>query len=61
MGHHFRVDIENDGEVFLLEKPIPIETLPGRILGHHRTPIEGYLPRPDMEYGPDATFLSPQY
>ncbi|MCP4679119.1 MAG: hypothetical protein GY854_27235 [Deltaproteobacteria bacterium] len=53
----YTISIGNKGYLYELVEPVPVEVLPGFILGRHKSPIEHYMPRPKAEYGPDAEFL----
>lgn len=57
-GHTYALDMNQGGYVYGLAEPIPVEVLPGRVLGQVTTPIAGNLPRYDTTIGaymmPDA-------
>jgi hypothetical protein len=45
------VDIPKTGYIFQLERPVPVDVLPGRVLGRRRTPITAALPKFDATAG----------
>lgn len=55
------IDLKSKGYKYELKEPVPINVLPGNIRGKQKTPLEGYMPKPDEEYGDDAQFLPPGY
>ena len=57
----FTITLRSRGYKFELLKPVPVVVLRGRVRGTQRSPIEHYMPKPDVEYGDDAQFLPPQY
>ncbi len=60
-GESFTVTLRSRGYKYELSKPVPVEVLRGRVRGTQRSPIEHYMPKPDVEYGDDAQFLPPEY
>jgi hypothetical protein len=57
----FVIDLNSKGYKYELVDPVPVNVLPGRIRGRQRAPIETYMPKPDVTYGPDAQFLPPEH
>jgi hypothetical protein len=57
----FTVSLDTRGYKYELVTPVDVEVLRGRIRGKQTRPIETYMPKPDVEYGPDAKFLPPGY
>ncbi len=55
------IDLKSKGYKYEIKDPVPVNVLPGNIRGKQKTPIEGYMPKPDEEYGEDAQFLPPDY
>jgi len=64
----FRRQLEVDGEAFTISlgtrgyryeliEPVPVDVLTGNVRGSQRSPIPHYMPKPGVEYGPDARFL----
>ena len=53
------VQIDKTGYIFQLERPLPVDVLPGRVLGKRRAPITAALPKYDTTVGaysmPDGT------
>jgi hypothetical protein len=45
------VDIPKTGYIFQLERPVPVDVLPGRVRGTKRTPITAALPKFDATLG----------
>jgi len=60
-GDTYQVSLNTRGYKFELITPVDVDVLTGRIRGKQRTPIEGYMPKPGEEYGPDAKFLPPGF
>lgn len=50
-GHSYTLRVDQGGYEFALARPIPVEVLPGRILGERTLPIETNLPRYDSTIG----------
>ena len=57
----FEISLDTRGYKYELITPVDVEVLYGRIRGKQRSPIEIYMPKPDVEYGSDAQFLPPGY
>lgn len=57
----FTITLGSRGYKYELVKPVPVNVLYGHVRGSQRSPIEGYMPKPDTEYGPDAKFLPEEY
>jgi len=55
----FFIELDSRGYRYELVDAVPVEVLRGRVLGSVRSPIETYMPKPGVEYGPDAQFLPP--
>ena len=55
------IDLKSKGYKFELKEPVPVSVLTGNVRGRQKTPIEGYMPKPEEEYGPDAQFLPADY
>jgi hypothetical protein len=53
----FFINIDSRGYRYELVDAVPIEVLRGRVRGKQRSPIEHYMPKPGVEYGPDAQLL----
>lgn len=49
-GDMYDLRLPTRGFYFVLEPPIPVETLEGRIRGERQTPYVGYLPKPGVQY-----------
>jgi hypothetical protein len=56
-GRLYRITVKDRGYTYELEKPIPVEILPGRIVGQRQTPIERHMPVPGATYPPEAGML----
>ena len=56
------MEFDKGGYNFVLDEPLPVETLPGRVRGQVKEPIEIALPRFDREVGayvmPDGAWVS---
>jgi hypothetical protein len=56
------MEFDKGGYNFVLEEPLPVEVLPGRIRGQAKEPIEVVLPRFDREVGayvmPDGAWVT---
>jgi hypothetical protein len=46
----YDIRIPSRGYLYQLDPPLPVNVLEGRIKGAQKTPIEGYVPKPDTEY-----------
>jgi hypothetical protein len=57
----FEISLDTRGYKYELVTPVDVEVLRGRVRGKQRSPIETYMPKPGVEYGPDAQFLPPGY
>jgi len=57
----FVIQLNSRGYQYELLEPVPVYVQRGRIRGSQRTPIEGYMPKPDYEYGIDAQFLPEEF
>ena len=44
--------IPSRGYVYVLDPPLPVNVLEGDIKGEQKTPIIGYVPKPDAKYPP---------
>ncbi len=60
-GETFIININSKGYKYELKEPVPINVRSGRIRGKQKTPIEHYMPKPGVEYGPEAEFLPEAY
>lgn len=58
-GTDYKFEVNTEGTVFQLEKPIPVKTLDGRILGNAKSPIPFYMQKPGVRYGSDAVYVRP--
>ncbi|HKQ70228.1 MAG TPA: hypothetical protein VJT73_12855 [Polyangiaceae bacterium] len=54
-GTEYELKIEKSGYAFQLEKPVPVDVLPGRILGKRGTPVAGAIPKYDAAAGAYVT------
>jgi hypothetical protein len=56
------MEFDKGGYNFVLEEPLPVEVLPGRVRGQVKEPIEVALPRFDREVGayimPDGAWVT---
>lgn len=50
-GKRYSLSVTQGGYEFALQRPVPVDVLPGRILGARTTPIDSYLPRFDSALG----------
>ena len=57
----FFINLDSRGYRYELVNAMPIEVLRGRVRGKQRSPIEHHMPKPGVEYGPDAQFLPPDW
>jgi hypothetical protein len=48
----YEIRIPSRGYMYVLDPPLPVDVLEGRIRGAQKTPILGYVPKPDTEYPP---------
>jgi hypothetical protein len=48
----YEIRIASRGYQFTLDPPLPVMVLEGNIKGTQKTPIVGYVPKPDTEYPP---------
>ncbi len=48
----YEIRIPSRGFMYVLDPPLPVNVLEGRIRGAQKTPILGYVPKPDTEYPP---------
>jgi hypothetical protein len=55
----YEIRIASRGYQFTLEPPLPVMVLEGNIKGTQKTPIVGYVPKPDTEYPPGPVPLAP--
>jgi hypothetical protein len=46
----FEIRIASRGFVYVLDPPLPVDVLLGTIRGAQKTPIVGYVPKPDTQY-----------
>jgi hypothetical protein len=46
----FEIRIASRGFVYTLDPPLPVHVLEGQIKGAQKTPIVGYVPKPDTQY-----------
>ncbi|MBN2344612.1 MAG: L,D-transpeptidase [Deltaproteobacteria bacterium] len=60
-GDEFHISLETRGYKYELKTPVPVQVQTGHIRGRQKTVIEGYMPKPDELYGPDAQFLPPEF
>jgi hypothetical protein len=52
----YKIEVQTDGYVFEMLRPIPVKTLKGNVLGSQKRPATGYMPKPGVCYGRDAMF-----
>ena len=46
----YEMRIPSRGYVYVLDPPLPVNVLEGNILGDQKTPILGYVPKPNVKY-----------
>jgi hypothetical protein len=48
----YEIRIPSRGYMYVLDPPLPVNVLEGRIKGAQKTPIQGYVQKPDTQYPP---------
>ena len=46
----YEMRIPSKGFVYVLDPPLPVNVLEGNIMGDQKTPIIGYVPKPNVRY-----------
>jgi hypothetical protein len=55
----YEIRIPSRGFAYYLDPPLPVNVLEGEIKGTERKPIQGYVPKPGVEYpGPPPALAS---
>jgi len=49
-GDMYDLRLPSRGFTFVLDPPVPVETLEGRIRGQRQTPVAGYVQKPGVHY-----------
>ena len=57
----FTIKLETRGYKYELKDPVPVMVEKGNVRGRQKSVIEGYMPKPDEEYGEEAEYLPPEY